>query len=128
MFIDIILICILAMWIIFFRKIKKLLLSLPYLLMIFITPFYNILDRKFFVEIFGCGCVPLAQTNMFNIDFNANDLRLLVYTIITIIAAIIGIHLSKKLKSKKSKIIYILTIIILNILLGLKIYQLYMWA
>ena len=128
MIVDIILFYILALWIFFYRKIKKLLLSLPYLLMIFITPFYNILDREFFVEIFGCGCVPSTQTNMFNIDFNANDLRLLVYTIITIIATIIGIHLSKKLKSKKSKIIYILTIIILNILLGLKICQWYMWA
>lgn len=128
MIVDIILFYILVLWIFFYRKYKKILLSLPYLLMIFITPFYNILDREFFIEIFGCGCVPSTQTNMFNIDFNANDLRLLVYTIITIIATIISIHLSKKLKSKKSKIIYILTIIILNILLGLKICQLYMWA
>ena len=93
MLIDIILICILAMWIIFFRKIKKLLLSLPYLLMIFITPFYNILDRNIFVKIFGCGCVPSTQTNMFNIDFNANDLRMLAYSIITIFAISLCIHL-----------------------------------
>ena len=128
MIVDIILFYILALWIFFYRKIKKLLLSLPYLLMIFITPFYNILDRNIFVKIFGCGCVPSTQTNMFNIDFNANDLRMLAYSIITIIAISISIHLSKKLKNKTCKIIYILTIITLNILLGLKICQLYMWA
>ena len=96
--------------------------------MIFITPIYNILDQKFFVEIFGCGCVPYTQTNMFNIDFNANDLRQLVYNILAIVITILGIFLLKKIESKKTKVIYITTVFIFNFLLAYKICQLYMWA
>ena len=98
------------------------------LLMIFLTPIYNILDQKIFVKIFGCGCVPSAQTNMFNIDFNANDLRLIVYNLLAVSITILGLFLSKKIESKKLKIIYVLTILVLNILLAYKICQLYMWA
>lgn len=125
---NIILLIILVLWIIIYLKNKKVILSLPYLLMIFFTPIYNILDQKFFVEIFGCGCVPYTQTNMFNIDFNANDLRLLVYNILAIAITVLGLFLSKKIKSKKIKIIYILTILAFNIMLAFKISQLYMWA
>ena len=96
--------------------------------MLFFTPIYNILDQKIFVEIFGCGCVPSAQTNMFNIDFNANDLRLIVYNILTICIIFLGLFLSRKIESKKLKIIYVLTILVFNILLAYKICQLYMWA
>lgn len=94
----------------------------------FFTPIYNILDQKIFVEIFGCGCVPSAQTNMFNIDFNANDLRLIVYNILAICITFLGLFLSRKIESKKLKIIYVLTILVFNILLAYKICQLYMWA
>ena len=125
---DIILLIILVVWIVIYLKNKKVILSLPYLLMIFLTPIYNILDQKIFVKIFGCGCVPSPQTNMFTIDFNANDLRLIVYNLLAVSITILGLFLSKKIESKKLKIIYVLTILVLNILLAYKICQLYMWA
>ena len=125
---DIILVIILALWIIIYLKNKKVILSLPYLLMIFFTPIYNILDQKVFIEIFGCGCVPSAQTNMFNIDFNANDLRLIVYIILAFTLTVLGLFLSKKIENKKVKVMYVLTIFVFNILLAFKICQLYMWA
>lgn len=128
MILDILLLIILVIWIVIYVKNKKAILSLPYLLMIFITPFYNILDQKVFVKILGCGCVPSAQTNMFNIDFNANDLRFVVYNVITVLIFVLGIFLSKKLDSKKSKVIYIVTIVLFNLLLSYKICQLYMWG
>ena len=128
MILDIILLIVLVTWIILYIKNKNAIKALPYLLMTFITPFYNILDQKVFVEIFGCGCVPVAQTNMFNIDFNANDLRRLVYSTIVIAVLVLGIFLSKKVESKKKKIIYIVTILVFNILLALKICQMYMWG
>ena len=91
MIFNLLLLIILVIWIIVYIFNRKIIVSLPYLLMIFITPIYNILDTNIFVEIFGCGCVPSVQTNMFNIDFNANDLRFVVYNIITVIAVILGI-------------------------------------
>ena len=123
----ILLLIILVVWIIICVKNRKAILLLPYLLMIFITPFYNILDQHIFVEIFGCGCVPSVQTNMFNIDFNANDLRFLVYNVIVILSFILGVFLSKKLNSKKSKAIYIITILLFNSFLAYKICELYTW-
>lgn len=125
---NILVLIILIVWIVAYLKNKRSILSLPYFLMIFITPIYNILDQKFFVEIFGCGCVPYTQTNMFNIDFNANDLRQLVYNILAIVITILGIFLLKKIESKKTKVIYITTVFIFNFLLAYKICQLYMWA
>ena len=73
----------------------------------FFTQIYNILDEKIFVKIFGCGCVPAVQTNMFNIDFNANDLRLIVYNILAVAITILSLFLSQKFESKKLKIIYV---------------------
>ena len=125
---NIILLIMLVVWINIYRKNKKVILTLPYLLMIFVTPIYNILDQKIFVKIFGCGCVPIAQTNMFNIDFNANDLRLIVYNILAVAITIWSIFLSKKIENKKLKIIYVLTILVVNLLLVYKIRRLYMLA
>lgn len=115
-------------WIIVYLKNKKAILALPYLLILFITPIYNILDQKVFVKVFGCGCVPYTQTNMFNINFNANNLRFVVYIILSIALTILGIFLSKRIESKISKIIYVITIFVINILLTFKICQLCMWA
>lgn len=127
MIFDALLVIIFVLWIIVYIKNKKAILALPYLLMSFITPIYNILDSKIFVEIFGCGCVPIAQTNMFNIDFNANDLRRVIYSIITILMMFLGLKLSKKIISKKTKILYNITIIIINIILTVLICKRYMW-
>lgn len=127
MIFDVLLAIILVIWIIVYIKNKKAILALPYLLMSFITPLYNILDSKIFVEVFGCSCVPIAQTNMFNIDFNANNLRRVVYTIISILIVILGIKLSKKYNSKNAKIIYNATVIIFNIVLAAIICKMYMW-
>lgn len=102
--------------------------ALPYLLMIFITPIYNILDQKIFVKVFGCGCVPSVQTNMFNIDFNANDLRFVVYTVISVLMVVLGINISKKFEKKQNKIIYNITIFLVNIILTFYVCKLYMWG
>ena len=106
---------------------KKVIKFLPYIFMLIITPFYNILDDIIFVEVFGCGCVPIAQTNMFNIDFNANDLRRLVYGAIAISMCILGIILAKNIESKKMKATYVITIAVFNIILAIKICQICMW-
>ena len=110
-----------------YKKNKKIIFSLPYLLIIFISPFYMFLDQHIFVKIFGCGCVPITQTNMFNIPFNANDLRLVIYSILIIVCAIIGAMLSKRIDNKILKIIYILLILVFNIPFSLFMHYLGMW-
>lgn len=63
---------------------------------------------------------------MFNIAFNANDLRVVVYTVITMV--IVGTILAKKLKNKKEKMTYIITISLFNSLLVFEICKIAMWA
>ena len=62
---------------------KRLAVVLPIIIMPIFIPVYIILDNFILVYIFGCGCVPSTQTNMLNIPFNANDLRVTVFSILT---------------------------------------------
>ncbi len=116
-----------VIWLIIYLINKKAVKWLPYLGMIFITPIYNYLDSRIFVDIFGCGCVPISQTNRFNIDFNANDLRMVAYNIIAILMFILGLFISKKFENKKSKIAYNICVLIFNLIIAYKIYTTYVW-
>ena len=115
-------------WFALYKKNKNIILSLPHLLIFFISSWYRLLDVLIFVKVFGCGCVPTDQTNMFNIPFNANDLRILVYSILNIICIIMGIILSKKINNKILKVIYVLSILVVNILFSLLVNYLSSWA
>ena len=98
------------------------------MLIFFISSWYRLLDVFIFVNVFGCGCVPTDQTNMLNIPFNANDLRILVYSILNVVCMIIGVKLSKKINNKILKIIYVLLILVVNILYSLLANYLGSWA
>lgn len=100
-----------------FKK-KKVILSLPYLIMVFFTGIYNILDSQIFVEVFGCGCVE---------GFNANYLRRYIYIALVLIISFIAVLLSKRINKKKLKIIYIISSVCVNILLAFEICKLYLW-
>lgn len=115
-------------WMILYKKHKKTIFSLPYLLIFFILPFYRFLDQYFFVKIFGCGCVPTDQTNMFNIPFNANDLSIVIYSILIIIATIIGVKLSKKINNKLLRVLYIILILVFNIPFSILVRSFHLWA
>ena len=107
---------------------KKWMAILPFVIMpVFVLP-YQILDSLLLVDIFGCGCVPGAQTNMLNIPFNANDLRRVVFFALTILLSVWSVRISKKFKSKSAKILYILAVIIVNIALTLWVVKTFMWA
>lgn len=111
-----------------FKKNNKIIFSLPYLLIVFISPFYMFLDQHIFVKVFGCGCVPITQTNMFNIPFNANDLREVIYSVLIVVCTIIGIILSKRIQNKFFKVLYILLILLFNVSFSLFMNYLGMWA
>lgn len=77
--------------------------DLPFIILPMLIPIYRILDSLILVDIFGCGCVPSAQTNMFNIPFNANNLRLTVFSVLTIGLSIWNIVISKTFNRKIPK-------------------------
>ena len=101
---------------------------MPLILMLIIIPIYKILDNLILVDIFGCGCVPSTQSNMFNIPFNANDLRLTVFAVVTVVLSIWSIFISKTFQKKSSKLLYCLAVILLNVMLTLWTVKAFMWA
>lgn len=109
-----------------FKKRKRFMI-VPYVIMPLITPLYNILDSKVFVEIFGCGCVPIAQTNMLNIPYNANDLRMALYSILAILMTTLGVFISKAFGRKSDRIVYCASIFIINVVMMIEICSRFTW-
>lgn len=108
---------------------KKLIVApLPIIIMPIFIPVYRILDSLILVDVFGCGCAPFTQTNMLNIPFNANDLRLLVFAILAIILSVWGINISKIFRSKVIKTIYCVAVVLINTLLTIWVVNTFMWA
>ena len=107
---------------------KKWMAVLPILIMPVFIPIYNLLDHLIFVDVFGCGCVPEAQTNMLNIAFNANDLRRTVFFLLAITVSVWSIFLSKPIKNKIPRIIYCVVIAAFNFVLAVWVMKSFLWA
>jgi len=106
---------------------KKIVAILPFIIEPILIPIYMILDSMIFVDIFGCGCVPSTQTNMLNIPFNANDLRLTIFTLLTIGVSAWSVIISKSFKKKGIKILYCLAVILFNVILTFWFVNTFMW-
>ena len=106
---------------------KKIIAVVPFIIMPIFIPIYRILDSLILVDIFGCGCVPSTQTNMLNIPFNANDLRLTVFTVLTIGLSVWSIIISKGFNKKIAKFLYCFAVILLNVILTLYVVKTFMW-
>ena len=107
---------------------KKIVAILPFAVMPILIPVYCVLDNIVFVEVFGCGCVPSAQTNMLNIPFNANDLRLVVFSLVTLAITVWGIFISKRFSKRAVQIIYCLFVLLINVMLTIWVVKTFMWA
>ncbi len=107
---------------------KKIVAIVPFITMPIFIPIYRILDSFILVDIFGCGCVPSAQTNMFHIPFNANDLRLTVFSVLTIGLSIWSIFIAKTFQRRVSKPLYCLAVTLWNVMLTLWVVKTFMWA
>lgn len=107
---------------------KKIVAILPFIIMPVFIPIYIILDNLILVDIFGCGCVPSAQTNMLNIPYNANDLRFTVFSVLAIVLSVWSIIISKAFKRKITKLLYCFAVILLNVMLALWVVKTFMWA
>ena len=103
---------------------KKLLATMPFIIVPTFLPIYMALDGSIFVEVFGCGCVPSIETNMLGIPFNANDLRSVVFTVLTIGLSVWSIFISKKYHIKQS---YCFAVFLLNVILTLWVVNTFTW-
>lgn len=105
-------ICLFILSIIFLMCIKKdkIVLSLPLTLNLFFISYYNFIDTIL---------MRRAMTiNPFGGRYNYDYTRLIISFIMTLIMFFLSIYLSKKIESKKVKIVYITTIFLFNIILA----------
>ena len=100
----------------------------PFLSLPIFTPLYAIADSLFLVDIFGCGCVPIAQTNMLNIPYNANHLRRTVYFILTVVMTMIAWRISKPMQQKWKRVVYCASALISNLIVTIVVCKAFMWA
>ena len=107
---------------------KKIVIVLPFIIMPLFIPIYNILDSLILVDIFGCGCVPIAQTNMLNISFNANDLRLMVFSVLAVGLSVWSFVISKSFNKKITKFLYCFATIFLNVIITIWVVKTFMWG
>lgn len=107
---------------------KKIKAVIPFITMPIMIPIYCFLDSLVLVDIFGCGCVPSTQTNMLNIPFNANDLRLTVFSVLTIGMTILSVAISKLFQRKSTKFLYRIAVVLLNVILTMWVVKAFMWA
>lgn len=103
-------------------------LLLPFFMMPVFLPVYILLDGAVLVDIFGCGCVPDTQTNLLGIPFNANDLRLTVFSLFTVGMGILSILLSKRMKNPVIRMLYCTAAILLNFILAVWVCKTFLWA
>lgn len=106
---------------------KKISAALPFLIMPILIPVYRILDSLILVNIFGCGCVPSTQTNTLNIPFNANDLRMAVFLVMTIGLLIWSLAASKAFQKKAAKLLYGFSVLLWNVTLTVWAVKTFMW-
>ena len=106
---------------------KKISAALPFLIMPILIPVYRILDSPILVNIFGCGCVPSTQTNTLNIPFNANDLRMAVFLVMTIGLFIWSFAASKAFQKKAAKLLYGFSVLLWNVTLTVWAVKTFMW-
>ena len=65
---------------------------------------------------------------MLNIAFNANDLRLLVYSILTISMVVLATVISKPVTKKSLRILYVIAVLGVNTGLSIFICKSMMWG
>ena len=101
---------ILSIILLIFIKKDKIILSLPLTLNLFFISYYNFLDTIL---------MRRAMTiNPFGGRYNYDYTRLIISFIMVLIMFFLSIYLSKKIESKKAKIVYIATILLFNIILA----------
>ena len=107
---------------------KKIIAVIPFLIMPVFIPIYVVLDNLILVDVFGCGCVPTTQTNMLNIPINANDLRLVVFAILTVVLSAWAINISKRFDKKIAKLLYCFSVVVFNVALAMWVVKTFLWA
>ena len=89
---------------------------------------YSIVNRRFIVEWFGCGCPKIDELgNVVQNDFNANDFTFLFWLFITLCVTVIAFFVSKGALTGVKRWAYIAAMFIVSFLITYHFYQMLMW-
>ncbi len=98
---------------------KKVKLILPFPFFVAFFFLYSFLDGAIFVNVFGCGCSENA--------FNANDLKWVVYGLLTVGMTAFSAWLSKSVSDKWLRVLYCIVVLAFYCSSSLFICKTLMW-
>jgi hypothetical protein len=110
---------------------KVAILLTPLLIFAILLVPYNLINQRFIVDWLGCGCPQIDESgNLIENNFNANDFTRLFWSVITIIAAVISVFLSKRIPKEMFwlRILYVTAVIAVSLCISSMFYQSMMWC
>lgn len=106
-------------------------LLIPVLLFFVLVVPYKYANQELIVDWLGCGCPQIDESgNMIENNFNANDFTRLFWSVITIIATVISVFLSKRIPKEMLwlRILYVTAVIVVSLGISSMFYQSMMWC
>ena len=106
-------------------------LLIPVLLIFVLVVPYKYANQELIVDWLGCGCPQIDESgNLIENNFNANDFTRLFWSVITIIATVISVFLSKRIPKEMLwlRILYIAAVIAVSLCISSMFYQSMMWC
>lgn len=106
-------------------------LLIPVLLFFVLVVPYKYANQELIVDWLGCGCPQIDESgNLIENNFNANDFTRLFWSVITIIAAVISVFLSKRIPKEMLwlRILYVTAVIAVSLGISSMFYQSMMWC
>ena len=89
---------------------------------------YSIVNRRFIVEWFGCGCPKIDELgNVVQNDFNANDFTAIFWLLVTVAVVSLSALNLKLMKKRWLKAVYISSVAFLSLLISYSFCQTLMW-
>ncbi|MBR6796931.1 MAG: hypothetical protein IKM53_06235 [Clostridia bacterium] len=108
------------------RKVFRLASPL-FLFFVLFSP-YSIVNRRFIVEWFGCGCPKIDELgNVVQNDFNANDFTAIFWLLVTVAVVSLSALNLKLMKKRWLKAVYISSVAFLSLLISYSFCQTLMW-
>lgn len=106
-------------------------LLIPVLLFFVLVVPYKYANQELIVDWLGCGCPQIDESgNLIENNFNANDFTRLFWSVITIIATVISVFLSKRIPKEMLwlRILYVTAVIVVSLGISSMFYQSMMWC
>ncbi|MBR5286515.1 MAG: hypothetical protein IKU30_06420 [Clostridia bacterium] len=108
-----------------------LILVIPILLFFVLVVPYKYANQEIIVDWLGCGCPQIDEAgNLQPNNFNANDFTRLFWAVVTVIATVVSVFLSKRISKDKLflRMIYIISVFAVSVAISYMFVQSMLWC